>query len=455
MNTTLHIPSDIQNVIHLLQMHNAEAFLVGGCVRDTIMGRVPHDYDIATNAVVSQIMQWFDEKGYRILAFGKRYGTICVYTKAMAVEITTYRIEKDYDNHRAPTHVVFSSSLQEDLKRRDFTMNAIAYDLEKGYMDPFCGIQDIKKGCIRCVGDPMKRFDEDALRILRALRFACELHFYIEEQTWQAIQLHAMDLRFVSVERIRDEWNRLVMGEHMNTLQLLRDSAVLVQIIPEMAEIFDYPQHTPWHSYDVFRHTDVALNHTTGYSIHAKLAIIFHDIGKVRCVSYDTKGIVHFKGHAHVSAQIAKQWMQRFHYSKADIQHVVTLIAYHDNYLHPKRNILARYLAKFDQDIGLALEVLDVQIADNAAKNPARSSELNDNINVCKCVIMQMVKEHAVLSFKDLAVNGHDMIALGYQGKDIKAVLQYLYEQVLEDPSCNTIQCLYQCAMDYRHANKS
>lgn len=438
MNIQCYCPDRIHQILHLLHTHHAQAFLVGGCVRDMLMHRELHDYDITASALPQDMMAWFQQAGYKVIPTGLKHGTITVLAEKEAVEITTFRKESGYHDHRSPQHVIFSNDLMEDLKRRDFTMNAIAYDPDTGIIDPFHGQKDIKDNIIRCVGKPEERFEEDALRILRALRFSCVLNFTIEEHAFTAIQQHASDLSYISKERIRDEFNKLLMGNRPQTLQYLKDANVLTQIIPEMEGIYDHEQKTLWHIYDVFKHTDIALNHTAGSSLEVKLAIVFHDIAKPLCESFDDKGIAHYKGHAHVSMQIAETRMRELHYDNATIQKVCTLIRYHDYYLHPKRSILRRYLSKFDNNLVDALEALEVQTADNHAKHPERALQLIQNIEECKAMMLEMEKENDMFSLKDLCINGHDLKQIGYTGKQIGEQLQYLLERVMEDPTCNT-----------------
>lgn len=448
----MNIPDYIQRILEILKKHHAQAFLVGGCVRDMLMGRTLHDYDITSNALCEDMIQWFEDAGYKVIPTGLKHGTITVLTKQEPVEITTFRKEGNYRNHRSPDTVCFSSDIVEDLKRRDFTINAIAYDPALGWIDPYHGIDDIAKGIIRCVGNPMERFEEDALRILRAIRFSCTLNFTIEEDTWQSILLHHNDLRYISVERIKDEFNKILLGNRPYTLHYLRKACLLTQIIPEFADIYDHPQKTPWHIYDIFEHTDVALNHTSGMSLAVKLAIVFHDIGKAVCETFDEDGIAHYKGHAHVSMQIAQKRLRALHYDNKTVQHVCKLIQYHDYYLHPKPNLLRRYLSKFDNCLWDAFEALDVQIADNHAKNPERSQELLDNIDACKALMLKMEAEHDLVSMKDLAVNGYDVMAIGLKGKQIKEALQFLLDAVIEEPSINHKEILLRLLQEKKNA---
>lgn len=432
------IPTNILDILDILHTHKEEAYLVGGCVRDLLMKRDVHDYDITTSCLPTRMIELFSSKGYSCIPTGLQHGTITILHEQQAIELTTYRIETHYEDHRSPQQVTFTRSLLEDLKRRDFTMNAIALSRDGTLIDPFNGIQDIQKKRITCVGDPKKRLEEDALRILRAIRFHCTLNFEIEEETINAIQQLAATLSYISSERIKDELNKLLMGDQDNTLLLLRNMKVLPYILQDFTPLYDHEQKTPWHCYDIFTHTDVALNHTKGYPLESKLAIIFHDIGKIACESFDEFGIAHYKKHALVSERMAIKQLRNLKYDKKTIQKVAKLILYHDYYVQPNRKVLRRFASKFDNDIPFALQALDIQLADDMAKNLDKSLEKIEIIKIAKEMLCTMDLEKDLLSIKDLAINGHDLLALGYQGKEIGILLQSLYDYAIEDLTRNT-----------------
>lgn len=432
-----NIPPSMIKIVTILKEAGYEAYFVGGCVRDMLMQRKTHDYDITTNALPQETMQIFAAKGYQVIPTGIKHGTITVLVNKEPVEITTYRIEQTYHDHRHPSAIIFTKDLKEDLKRRDFTMNDIAYDPTYGLYDPFHGAQDIAQKRIRCVGDATTRFQEDALRMLRALRFSCVLDFTLDKACGKAIQQNHNLLHYVSKERIREEFNRLLMGEKANTLQLLYDFHVLDEILPGYSALYGHEQKTPWHIYDVFQHTDIALNHTKGYPLESKLAIIFHDWGKPACESFDDNGIAHYKKHAYVSEQIAYEQMKALKYDNKTIETVCLFIRYHDYYVHEKRSTLRRFVAHFHNDFTLAKQALDIQLADDMAKNRTKSDEKIVIIKSCQRLLSIMEKEKDMLSMKDLAINGHDLIQLGFQGKTIGDVLKAVYEWVLEEPSRN------------------
>lgn len=441
------IPTHILTILNILLEEDKEAYFVGGCVRDMIMDREVHDYDITSNALPEELLSIFQMHHYQTIPTGLKHGTITIISNQQPVEITTYRIDEEYENHRSPSNVTFTRSLIEDLKRRDFTMNAIALSIEGEMIDPFHGLQDIQHHIIRCVNEPSTRFQEDALRILRALRFSCVLDFKIDERTWTAIQQYASLLTHISKERIRSEFDKLLLGNKENTLTLLKDSFVLPYIIKGIEQLYDYHQATPWHKYDIFTHTDIALNHTSGYPLESKLAIIFHDIGKPYCESFDEQGIAHYKKHALVSERFAIQQLKELKYDNKTITKVAKLILYHDYYVTEKRSTLRRYSSKFDNHLQFSLQALDIQIADDLAKNLEKSQEKIDIILRCKEILVQMDKEKDLLSIKDLNLSGLDLQALGLKGKDIGDMLKLLYDYVLEDPTRNSKDTLLSFTM--------
>ena len=436
------IPDDIIWVLNQLHDHDKEAFLIGGCVRDMLMKRDVHDFDITTNALPETTMDIFKKAGCIVIPTGIKHGTITVLVNHEPIEITTYRIEKAYLNHRAPSEVLFTKNLLEDLKRRDFTMNAIAYDPTNGYYDPFNGKKDIEQGIIRCVGDPKERLSEDALRILRAIRFSAVLDFSIEQSLKQAIQELAPTLSFISKERVRDEFNKILLSQHPNILQMLYDYQVLDEILPGYSKLYGHIQKTPWHIYDIFHHSDVALNHTLQYPLESKLAIVLHDIGKPEMETFGEDGVAHYKRHALVSEQKARTYLMDLRYDHKTIERVCTLILYHDYYVKPNRKILRRFLSKFDNDIEFAIQALYVQMADDYAKNMEKSQEKIDILIDSIALLKTMVQEKDFFHKKDLKVNGHDIMQLGLQNKQIGDMLEYLYQLVIDDPSLNEKETL-------------
>lgn len=440
------IPEDIVWVLNQLHDHNKEAFLVGGCVRDMLMKRDIHDFDITTSALPEITMEIFKKAGCSVIPTGLKHGTITVLIHHEPIEITTYRIEKAYLNHRAPSEVLFTENLLEDLKRRDFTMNAIAYDPTNGFFDPFDGRKDIEQKIIRCVGDPRQRLQEDALRILRAIRFSLVLDFTLEASLQQAIKELASTLSFISKERIRDEFDKILASDHDHILQTLYEYQVLDYILPGYTKLYGHEQKTPWHIYDIFHHSDVALNHTKHYPLDSKLAIVLHDIGKPEMETFGEDGIAHYKKHALISEQKARAYLLDLRYDHKTIDRVCTLILYHDYYVKPNRKILRRFLSKFQNDTAFAIQALYVQMADDYAKNMEKSQEKIDILNEAITLLTLMEQEKDFTHKKDLKVNGHDMMKLGFVNKQIGEILDELYQLVIDDPSWNDKEKLIQYA---------
>ncbi len=419
------------------QSNGYELYLVGGCIRDMLLVRPIHDYDFSTNATPDEMIYFLRDTPCKIIETGKKHGTLTILYQNESMEVTTYRLEQTYVGHRRPDHVIFTKNLIHDLSRRDFTINAMAYHPRYGLVDPFGGQKDLKDAIIRCVGDSEQRMEEDALRILRALRFSFELHFALEAQCEQAIKKKASLLTYISKERIRDEWNRMLLSDAKQLLRKLRNNGVLPYIIPQITMIESLTQENPWHIYDVFTHTDVALDHSEGMSLSEKLAIVFHDFGKAQCKSFDENHNAHFFHHAQISAEIAAAALQEMKYSNKLINRVVTLITFHDYALKPRVKLLRRFLAKLDTNYELAQSILRVQYADDCAKVSTYAAEKLANNSACQRLLEDMEKEDQMLKRSDLAVNGYDLIALGYQGKQIGECLDRLYQFIVDDPSLN------------------
>lgn len=422
----------------MLHNENKEAYLVGGCVRDMILNRSINDYDITTSAFPQETISILKKNYIKAIPTGIKHGTITAIINNESIEITTYRIEKEYLDHRHPSQVVFTNNLKEDLKRRDFTMNAIAFDPVNGIYDPFHGKDDIENKIIRCVGNASERFNEDALRILRAVRFQCQLHFSLDDNCKKAIIDSAFLLKYVSKERIRDEFNKILLSNQPNILKLLKELNILDAIIPSYSIIYNQKQNTPWHVYDIFTHTDVALNHSKNYPLESKLAILLHDIGKPKCKTTDKNGQDHFKNHAIVSEQLAQHILKDLKYDNKTIKKVCTLIRYHDYYIENNRSFLRRYITFFQYDIKYALQAMDIQLADNYAKNPIMIKQKIDEIIQTKKHLLQMKLENDIITPKDLNINGNDLLQLGFKGKEIHKILERCFDIVLNNPTYNT-----------------
>lgn len=416
---------DVDEILERLESCGYEAFTVGGCVRDTIMGRSAHDTDITTNAMPEQIIAAFSD--CKVIPTGLKHGTVTILKNSVPYEITTYRIDGEYKDSRRPETVEFTKDITEDLARRDFTMNAIAMDRHGNMTDPFGGQADIADKVIRCVGDPVQRFTEDALRIMRAVRFASQLGFAIEEKTAEAVHAMKGRLKNISQERIRSELDKLLCGRYCVDV-LLSYSDIITTIIPEFEPSIGFDQHSPYHKYDVWEHTVRAVGYAPADNVKMRTALLFHDIAKPACATFDENGRGHFKKHGPVGAEMTQDIMKRMKYDSATIAYCVMLIA-----RHSKRVFDRVAVKKMMSDIGddLFFELMELKKCDNLAKNDfvLEENELFDHlIDEGRSII----ENNECRSLRDLAVNGRDLMDIGLQGKDVGSALKELLKLVLE-----------------------
>ena len=412
------------DVLNRLTAAGHRAVLVGGCVRDSLLGIPPHDYDAATSALPDEIRAAC--AGLTCLDIGLKHGTITVLSGGIPVETTTFRKETTYSDHRHPDAVEFTNDLTEDLARRDFTVNAIAWE-SSGIADPFGGQADLKRRLIRCVGDPDRRFEEDALRILRGLRLAAQLEFTIHPDTAAAIRSHAPDLAHVAWERIWAEFSRLLCSPGAQEV-LLSFPEVVCQIIPELAPCVGFDQKNFHHRYDVYTHSVMALANTPPL-LPVRLAALLHDAGKPETFSLDERGVGHFYGHSKHSARLADTALRRLRLPNDLREQVLTLIERHDLPVEPERKWVGRWLARLGEDTFSLL--LHLKRGDRAAcADPAPPSP--DPFEVAESLALELLEEHACLSLKDLAVDGRDCLSAGLRGKEIGQTLQRLLDAVSE-----------------------
>ncbi len=433
----MKLPTYIIDILNILTTNHHQAYLVGGCVRDSFLQLSIHDYDITTSCLPQDMVTLFKQHNYEIKQEGIKHGSIKVIKDQHEVEITTFRKEYNYQNHRHPGYIEFCNDLVSDLARRDFTMNAIAYHPDHGYIDPFKGIDDINLKTIRSINEPNQSFQDDALRILRAIRFSTTLKFNIEANTKAAIINNASLVQFLSKDRLREEFCRILMGNQDFTLHMLKEYGLLTYLIPSLIPTINFPQFSPWHIYDVFTHTDIALNHTKGYPLILKLVIVYHDIGKPNAYYLDEQSFAHFHKHPIYSAKQAKQALMDLNFDKNTIQEVVTFIEDHDYRMEATPQALRKLLVKYNYNYQKVSQLLDIQIADNYAKNLQLA--LNE-IRKCmrlKNILITLQQQETPLTLKDLCINGHDLVELGYQGKDIAQILNLVHQYVLEEPSRN------------------
>ncbi len=425
----LKLPDGVLYCMQTLWDKGFAAHIVGGCVRDSLLDKQPVDWDLCTAALPQQIIDAFPNN--KVIPTGIAHGTVTVLVEDTPIEITTYRWDGEYTDHRHPDVVTFTSNLKEDLARRDFTVNAMAWHPKTGITDPFGGQADIENRILRCVGDPQKRFDEDALRILRLFRFAAQLDFAIEHSTLAAAGECKGNLQFVSAERIASELKRLLVCPKPGTvLKQMVQQGVLQQIVPEFAACVGFDQHTPYHNRTVDIHTFDAIDVSPPHPL-VRLALLLHDVAKPACCRIDQNGAGHFAGHDAMGAKLAEKILQRLRMDTQTIQLVTQLIALHDCTVRAEHIWVKKQLAKLgEQPLRLLLEV---KIADNLAKEPSRSKKRLNTLKNVQPLIDEIVAQNPCLSLDMLMVKGHDLLAAGLTGKQVGAMLKQLLELVIEE----------------------
>ena len=421
----VRLPVQAEKAIELLNSAGFEAFAVGGIVRNSIMNLELSDIDITTNALPHQTKEVFS--GFTVTETGIKHGTVTVLVDNVPLEITTYRTEKSYSDNRHPDRVEFSTSLKDDCARRDFTMNAVCYNHQSGIMDFYGGVKDISNGIIRCVGDANLRFKEDALRILRAVRFASVLGFEIEEKTKQAIFENKDLLKNISAERIYEELNKLLCGKNVKKI-LLEYTDVLGAVIPEILPLKNFDQHNYHHIYDVLTHTAVAVENCPPVP-QLRLATLLHDFGKPESFSMDEKGVGHFYGHGDVSFEISKNILTRLKVSNDDFNLITHLVKYHDVAIEPTEKAVKRALNKHGEET-LRLMLL-LKRADNAGQNTALFNR-KEEYDQLENVINKVLESSQCFSLKQLAINGNDLISIGIPpSAEMGRILNSLLDMVI------------------------
>lgn len=430
------LPSYINEILLRLENAGFEAYVVGGCVRDHLLSFAPTDYDVTTSAKPAEIKRVFQD--FKTVDIGIAHGTVGLCFKDFVVEVTTFRIDGEYNDSRHPTDVRFTSSLEEDLKRRDFTINAIAFSKRTGLVDPFGGRKDLEKRIIRCVGDPYKRFGEDALRIMRALRFSSVLGFEIDDETEKAAKMLRRGLLDVSVERLAVELVKMLCGANIKKI-LLNEIDVLGTFLPELLKMKGFEQNNPHHIYDVLEHTAVALENIDP-SPELRLAVLLHDIGKPHTFTMDQSGVGHFHGHAEVSVQLSKKILERLRLDKLTAERVLLLVQWHDYWIEPNKKSVKRILNRLTPE-GLDA-LLKVKRADNLAQHPDYRDRLKV-YEIIEKISEEIIAENECFTLKDLAVNGNDLIAFGVTpGPALGVLLTRLLDAVLDETVPNEKEAL-------------
>ena len=430
----INIPYGAQEIINELQKNSYDAYVVGGCVRDSLLGISPHDWDICTSATPDEVIRILS--AYELIPTGLKHGTITALVKDGAVaeydryEITTFRKDGEYKDGRHPESVEFVSSLKEDLSRRDFTVNAMAYSDTTGVIDYFGGVSDLQKRVISCVGSPDDRFSEDALRMMRAMRFASTYGFSIDEVTATSIHRNRAILENIAAERIRDELVKLLVGKSARNV-LLEYSDVMAEIIPEFNECIGFEQNNPYHQYTVYDHIAHAVSNYTGDDISVKVALLLHDIGKPRCYSEDEKG-GHFHGHSVPSYDIAKRVVESLRFDSKTQSAITELVLYHDSVIEPTIKTVKRWLNKIGKE--RFSQLLNVRMADIQAHAEGTQQSRIERCVRLREIFEQVVSEQQCFKLKDLNITGHDIMSLGIkEGKLVGEVLTHLLNMVIDE----------------------
>ncbi len=446
----IEIPTGAAYILQQLNKHGYEAYIVGGCVRDSLLGKQPNDWDITTSAKPEEVKAIF----HRTIDTGIQHGTVTVLVDReilddgsgslashtdYAFEVTTYRVDGVYTDHRRPESVCFTASLEEDLKRRDFTINAMAYNPEQGVIDIFSGQEDLEKGIIRCVGEASERFDEDALRILRAVRFAAQLDFVIENQTREAMRDQAKFLKDISAERICTELTKMIVSKHPERLEEAYELGLTNIFLPEFDRMMQTPQNNPYHLYDVGRHTLQVMRAVSATPV-LRYAALLHDVGKPECKTTDETGVDHFYGHQELSAKMARTILRRLKLDNDTIDQVCRLVRNHDYGLSgdgPGMKSFRRFVAQLGAEH--FADFLEIRKGDMACQSAYHLEQRRQVIAHMEAMYAEIIEQKQCLKLSELEISGKDLIAIGVKpGPDMGRILKALLDRVLEEPELNT-----------------
>ncbi|MBQ2238652.1 MAG: CCA tRNA nucleotidyltransferase [Lachnospiraceae bacterium] len=439
----INIPEQAVKIINVLEQAGFEAYVVGGCVRDSLLKKEPKDWDITTSAKPEQVKALFS----RTIDTGIEHGTVTVMMDKVGYEVTTYREDGEYKDHRRPMGVTFTSSLKDDLKRRDFTINAMAYNETEGLVDLFGGKEDLEHGILRCVGEAKDRFDEDALRILRALRFSTQLNFELEEKTKEAMREKCVFLEDISAERIQVELTKLLVSGHPEKLLTGYELGITKVVLPEFDAMIKTPQNHPYHCYNVGLHTMEVVKNIEPEPV-LRWAALLHDVAKPKCRTQDEKGVDHFYGHEVQGEKMAAEVIKRMKLDNHTLHDVCTLVRHHDDWfqLPIRKSALKRKLNKIGPE--LFSQLLKLNKADSLGQAPQTWEEKDEYLKQVRLVFDEVMQEEECFSLKDLAVSGADLIAAGIKpGKEMGELLKELLEEVISHPENNQKEILLDLAL--------
>lgn len=443
------LPPYVRSCIDALETAGYSAYAVGGCVRDHLLGLEPHDFDLCTDARPEQMCQVFQK--YDLVLAGLKHGTVGVIFPEGVVEITTYRTEGGYTDSRHPDWVRFVDRIEDDLARRDFTVNAMAWSPTRGLKDPFGGAEDLKLGILRTVGNPEDRFREDALRILRGTRFAAKYRLHPEKQTYAAMLRLAPLMDELARERVFSELCKLIMSS--DTEDLLRYEPVITQVIPELAPAVGFDQHSRYHAYDLYTHIAHVTASVPG-ELSLRWAALLHDVGKPATFTRDHQGVGHFYGHAQAGAKLANDILRRLKAPTALREQVVELIELHMTPVPAQRNVVRRRLSHFGPErLELLLRLQEADLSSKGTGVPSQTEA--EHFQQVRSLMAQLLEEEACFSLRDLAVNGHDLIQLGIpSGKALGSCLQSLLDAVMDETLPNEKEALLEAAKGFLDCRK-
>ncbi|APQ75397.1 CCA tRNA nucleotidyltransferase [Clostridium botulinum] len=434
-NIKIEIPKGVKYIINTLQENGYEAYIVGGAVRDSLLERKVNDWDITTSANPQEVVNIFENLGYKIIPTGLKHGTVTILISSIGYEVTTFRVDGEYEDNRHPKEVKFTSNLREDLKRRDLTINAMAYNDKIGLVDYFHGLEDLNNKIIKCVGNSKDRFNEDSLRMLRCIRFASQLNFHMEESIKLNIRELSRNIANVSMERIRDELCKiLVSSQPVYGIKNIVELNLMDYIIPELKICVGFKQHNIHHDKDVYEHI-LSVVENVPNKLELRLAALLHDIGKPKCFSIGDNGQGHFYGHQKISADMTKDILKRLKFDNKTIDKVDKLVY---NHMARYNKLRTPNIKKFINKVGIDNldDLFELQIAD--IKGSAKEYHSFDNVLNLKIKCKKILSEKQPLTIKDLDINGHDLMKLGInQGKEIGIMLNKLLDIILENPNLN------------------
>ncbi|MBR4669610.1 MAG: CCA tRNA nucleotidyltransferase [Butyrivibrio sp.] len=432
----IKMPENAKKILDTMHEAGFEAYVVGGCVRDALLGREPMDWDITTNALPMDTKKLFR----RTIDTGIEHGTVTVMMGKEGYEVTTYRIDGKYEDNRHPSEVTFTKNLTEDMRRRDFTINAMAYNEEEGLIDRFGGVEDLEKKLIRCVGNAHERFSEDALRIMRAVRFSAQLGYSIEDETKAAIKELAPTLKKISAERVQVELIKLLESDNPEKFMDLYDLGITKVILPEFDACMTTEQNNPHHLYDVGTHIVKSLSYVKPDKV-LRLAMLLHDIGKPLTKTNDGNNICHFHGHAQLGAEMAHDIFRRLKFDRDTMDRVCNLVKYHDDRFPAEPRSVRRAMNRVGvEDFPL---LLDVKYADTMAQSDYYRKEKLQALEDIRQLYDKIIKENDCVTLKQLAVGGKELISLGISpGKQIGDILNAMLMDVIDEPAHNTKEYL-------------